>query len=235
MVDKTVLLNRFARLVAGSPSRPLPERLAEACRDILDVEGVSITLEAATPNRVTLAAIDQISTELEELQDVLQQGPCFDAYMTGAPQVTDLGEGADRRWPEFGPAARAAVGPRTVFGLPMQPERQVLGVISVHLKGSLELPVGLETALFMADTVGAALLLDPHQHDPYGHAGPWSSRAQVHQATGMVIAQLQVSATDALAMLRAHAYAHNTAMGDVAAQVIGRELDFATADPEPED
>ena len=33
-------------------------------------------------------------------------------------------------------------------------------------------------------------------------SGPWASRAQVHQATGMVIAQLQIPSDDALALLR---------------------------------
>jgi AmiR/NasT family two-component response regulator len=54
----------------------------------------------------------------------------------------------------------------------------------------------------------------------------WSARAELHQATGMVIAQLNIPADDALALLRAHAYAHDTTLGDVAQQVITRQLDF---------
>ena len=194
---------------------------------MLHVAGVSITIEAATPNRVTLAVTDQISAELEQLQDVLQQGPCWDAYVFGAAQTTGLTESDDARWPQFCPAARSAVGPRTVFGLPMRPQGQVLGVISVHQPArDRELSGGLEAALFLADAIGAALLLDPHQYDPHGRFGPWSSRASVHQATGMVVAQLRVSADDALAILRAHAYADDTTLDEIAAQVIERRLDF---------
>ena len=40
-------------------------------------------------------------------------------------------------------------------------------------------------------------------------SGAWSSRAGIHQATGMVIAQLGISPDDALAVLRAHAYAED--------------------------
>ncbi len=233
VTDRAELLNMLARRVASaSAGLPLAARLAAACRDILEVSGLSITIEAATPNRVTLAVTDQVSAELERLQDVLQQGPCWDAYVTGEPQRTNLSEADDARWPEFCSAARTAVGLRTVFGLPMQLERNVVGVISVHQpEADLVLSGGLEAALFLADAVGAALLLDPQQHDPHGRAGPWSNRAEIHQATGMVIAQLHVSADDALAILRAHAYAHDTALDDIAEQVIDRRLNFEKDQP----
>ena len=197
------------------------------CRDILEVAGVSITIGAATANRVTLAVTDQVSTELEQLQDVLQQGPCWDAELTGAPQMTDLTVADDDRWPQFCPAARSAVGPRRVFGLPMRLQEQTVGVISVHQPTETqELAGGLETALFLADSIAAALLFDPQRDAPGKPAGPWSNRATVHQATGMVLAQLRISADDALAILRAHAYADDTTLEDIAEQVLARRLNF---------
>ena len=54
----------------------------------------------------------------------------------------------------------------------------------------------------------------------------WSSRATVHQATGMVIVQAGVPAVDALAVLRAHAYATDQTLTEVADQVVSRRLDF---------
>jgi AmiR/NasT family two-component response regulator len=48
----------------------------------------------------------------------------------------------------------------------------------------------------------------------------------VHQATGMVIAQMNLPPEDALAILKAHAYALNTTLADVAGRVLRRELDF---------
>ena len=227
MTDRAAMLSRLARLLAtGQPGLPLAHRLAGACATMLEVAGASITIEAATPNRITLAATDQISVELEGLQDVLAQGPCWDAYLTGEAQRTDLSPADDRRWPEFCPAARQAVGPRTIYGLPMSPQQDVLGVLSVHLPGVVQLPGGLEAALFLADAVGAALLLDPQQHDTPDQGGPWSGRSQVNQATGMIIAQLRIPAADALAVLRAHAYAHNTTVDDIATQIVNRDIDF---------
>ncbi|MEU0094833.1 ANTAR domain-containing protein [Kribbella sp. NPDC006257] len=52
----------------------------------------------------------------------------------------------------------------------------------------------------------------------------WSARAEVHQATGMVVAQLHMPANDALAILRAHAY--DTTLAEIAHQVVIRQLDF---------
>ena len=48
----------------------------------------------------------------------------------------------------------------------------------------------------------------------------------VHQATGMISVQLDVSLEEALARLRAHAFAQGTALGEVAAEVVGRQLRF---------
>jgi len=49
-------------------------------------------------------------------------------------------------------------------------------------------------------------------------------RAHVHQATGMVAAQLEVSVTDALAALRAYAFTRGRPLGAVAADVLARRI-----------
>ena len=227
MTNRAALLSRLARLIAPhAGERPLATRLGEACCELLGADGVSITVESATPNRVTLCATDWISLRLEELQDTVSQGPCWDAYLMGTPQTTVLDAVADRRWPEFAPAARAAVGVRTIYGLPMRPHEQVLGTLSIHRGGSGGLRDSMEAALFLADTVGAALLVDPQSLNEANEPGPWAGRAHIHQATGMVIAQLRIPAEDALAILRAHAFAENSTLTRVAQQVINRSLDF---------
>ena len=52
----------------------------------------------------------------------------------------------------------------------------------------------------------------------------------VHQATGMVAAQLEVGVGQALIRLRAYAYAHDQTLTDVARAVISHEL-VLDADP----
>jgi hypothetical protein len=55
-----------------------------------------------------------------------------------------------------------------------------------------------------------------------------SGRAEVHQATGMVLAQLGISATEALARLRGHAFVEQRLLIDVARDVVSRRLWFTT-------
>jgi AmiR/NasT family two-component response regulator len=51
-------------------------------------------------------------------------------------------------------------------------------------------------------------------------------RREVHQATGMLTVQLDVTATEAFLRLRAHSFATGRAIQDVAHDVVARVLDF---------
>ena len=74
--------------------------------------------------------------------------------------------------------------------------------------------------------IAAALVADaPTQHQA-GH-GPWSERAEVHQATGMVVAQLGLPEEDALALIRAHAYSRDQSVGRTAKDIIEHRLTFS--------
>jgi len=48
----------------------------------------------------------------------------------------------------------------------------------------------------------------------------------VHQAAGMVFAQLEITVTEALVRLRAHAFAHERRIADIAADVVARRVRF---------
>jgi AmiR/NasT family two-component response regulator len=50
------------------------------------------------------------------------------------------------------------------------------------------------------------------------------SRAEVSQATGMLVAQLDVEPAEALVRLRAHAYASGRSATDVARDILDRRL-----------
>jgi ANTAR domain/GAF domain len=231
VTDKSALLAQWAREIASSLLvQPLPLRLCLACARLLGADGGAITLAYTGSQRVTLCVTDEVAARLEDLQEVLGQGPGPDAYRSGQAVTAELGSAAAvAQWPMFAAAARAAAGGAALYALPIRPEGPVLGVLTLHQLTPRPLNCETAAALFLADALGAALLQDLDGQDELG-AGPWASRAQVHQATGMVIAQLGVGADDALALLRAHAYAHDTSVDAIAAQVVGRSLDFTTAD-----
>jgi ANTAR domain len=227
-LDKPGLLARLARVVATADGGdPLEVRLCRAFVAILGGEGAAMTLAYTRPERVTLCATDDTSARLEDLQDVLGEGPGVEAYLSGTLTVADL-RLSEQPWPLFAEAARKAAGPVMMYAVPMKPGHEVLGVLTVYQYAAM-VPEQAE-ALFLGDAIGAALLRDPVGHETDVQAGPWSTRAGIHQATGMVTAQLRVSPADALALLRAHAYAHDTTLGDVAEQILQRRLIFSTDD-----
>ncbi|MEV6283877.1 GAF and ANTAR domain-containing protein [Kribbella sp. NPDC051770] len=226
MTDKAALLARLATLTAANAGRDhLALRLGSAYQLILGGDGAAITVANDSVNRTTLCATTPAADRLQDLQDITGEGPCRDAYRTARSTVARLGDGARRTWPEFTRAALQAVGPVTMYSFPMQPGGHTVGVISVYVTDGRSLPESDDTAQFLADTIGAALLQDGPPAELNGD-GPWTSRSRIHNATGMVVAQLRVPPADALAILRAHAYATSRTLAEVAESVIDRTIDF---------
>ncbi|MFI5693884.1 ANTAR domain-containing protein [Kribbella sp. NPDC051586] len=225
-VDRTTLLARLARQIAEyGPDQSLETRLCRAFLAIVGGDGAAITLSYTEPSRVTLCATDDVAARLEDLQEVLGEGPGPTAYETQTAIATDLR--VDRgRWPLFTDAAREVPGVRTVYAVPMRPGQHTIGVLTVHQDVG-DLPDG-GRAQFLADAIGAALMKDPPP--PIGSdldPGPWPTRARIHQATGMVLTQLRISPADAMALMRAHAFSHSITLADVAEQITSRRLRFS--------
>lgn len=193
----------------------------------VDSAAVSVMLRA-TPRETTYSS-DRVASDLEELTLTLGEGPCVDAF-TGSPVlVADLtASDCLARWPVFAPASVQA-GVRAVFALPARVGAIRLGVLGLYRAqpGNLDREQLADT-LVLADTA-CALLLDAAHVDGSRPDGHWPEQAgpqhpEVHQATGMVIVQLGVTAAVALIRLRAHAYAHDRRLRDVAADVVARRL-----------
>jgi hypothetical protein len=230
MTAKSAILAQLVRVVASETSgQPLPVRLCLASSAILGADGGAVTLCYTETARLTVCATDEIAARLEDLQDVLGEGPGPDAYITGRMIRATLGERAARRWPAFAAAAHAELGSVAISAIPIQPGIDVLGVLTLYQYPARPLEKDPTMAQFVADTLGAALLRDGGLQEDLGN-GPWSSQAQVHQAAGMVIAQLGVGPEDALALLRAHAYADGASMAVIARAVVERRLDFSRED-----
>lgn len=232
--ERAAILARLARVVSTvGPDQPLATRLCWASVDIMDVDGAAITVSNVEPEHTTLATTDPIAQRLEDLQELLGEGPGPDAYRSGTIIIATIDEVVRRRWPVFVPAAKAAVGPLQVVAVPMRPAEEPLGVLSLYQHRPRPLAHGPEAVQFLANSIGVALLRDlvgDQLHADTWKAETWSGRARVHQATGMVIAQLGVSAGDALALLRAHAYASETTLDRIATRILDRRLDFSTID-----
>lgn len=105
----------------------------------------------------------------------------------------------------------------------------VLGVLSVHTPSEARLTRQDDEALVVASIIGGALLRDVDDDSSTMLSG-WPARARVHQATGMVIAQLRVSPDDALTLIRAHAYAQGTTVAAVVSDLLDGRLVLGPGD-----
>jgi len=198
----------------------------------LGVDGAAISLMTASNLRETLYASDATVDLLEDLQFSLGEGPCVDAALSGRPVlVADLRDPAQTsRWPIYAAAVvdQAHIG--AVFAVPLQWGTITLGVLDLYRRapGSLSAAQARD-AISAADAAALMLLGVRTAPDPEGDElwdRSWSKRAEIHQATGMVVAQLGVSPTDAFARLRAHAFSEGVQLGDVARDVVARRLRF---------
>lgn len=237
MTDDRIL--RIWTLVAQqAASSPVSvSHVCAAAVDCVGVDGAGVSVIVNATLRETMHSTDAIAANLEELQVTLGQGPCVDTFDQGGPVLAadlTLPEYLSR-WPGFTSAALDS-GARAVFALPLQIGAIRLGALDLYRNrpGGLT-PQQLADALAFAETAGMLLLdaamgMGPDTAELVWQRDPTAHQAQVHQATGMIIAQLGVSAETAFARLRAHAYADNRRLGDVARDVVERRLRF---EPDP--
>ncbi len=209
---------------------PAVDRLCDSCvAHLPSISGAGLAVMTALPARGTRYVSDDTSRRVEDLQFALGEGPCVDAFTSGRPVlVPDL---ADRehalRWPVFAPGAVAA-GARAVFAFPLRIGAIRIGVLDLYR----DRPGGIDDdelgdALVFADAAALLLLAEDHPDvgDWQGQADD-DQRAVVHQATGMVMAQRGGNIGEALARLRAYAFAESRSLRDVSADVVNRRLRF---------
>ncbi len=201
-----------------------------AARD-LPAMGVGISLQPVGGPPLPVAASSEPLSRVEELQFVLGEGPCIDAHALRRPVlVPDLGTAeAAAAWPGYAPAAHDR-GVRAVFAFPMHRGAARLGAMNVYRDraGGLS-PETLSRALTFAEVALQRLLLDAGTGD-HGPADLLDDidghRFEVYQAQGMLMARLGVSAEQALSRLRAHAYAQERGVLDVARDIIARRVEL---------
>lgn len=205
------------------------EHVGAVCGAASGTDAAAVTVVLASSPRETVYTSNQLARDMEDLTTTLGEGPGVDALTDGPAFAAELGGGEGRRsrWPIFAPAAVDG-GVHAAFALPLQVGGIHLGVLDLYRRqpGALE-PDQLADALILADTA-CALLLDATAPRSAGGRPTRAVLADpaVHQATGMVIAQVGVSAAVALVRLRAYAYAHDQRLRDVAASVVAGRLRF---------
>jgi hypothetical protein len=221
------------------PLDPLPEpgvrraeRLCQKAVTILGVDGAGLSMMTTAGHRGTVCATDQIARRIEDLQFTLGEGPCYDAFSGSGPVLWPDVDGATSTtassWPVFaGEVAAAGVG--ALFAFPLMIGAIPLGALDFYRRRPGELTSDQLVAAWDIADAAAGSLLDMRSGtgvDLSEDSAPRgaSYRLEVHQATGMISVQLETALDEALLLLRAHAFAEDVDIDDVARDVVAGRL-----------
>jgi hypothetical protein len=210
--------------------------LCEACVELFDVDAAAISLVFDGANVGTLGHSGGPALEYDELQFTIGEGPCLDSVSNRRPVlVGDLADRRELRWPLYGPAM-LEMSIRGVFAMPVVVAGEYVGALDLFRSEPGHLSDEELAGAMLAGEMAALPMLDlMHGNlvdaatDPNTDA--WAelnalTRAEVSQATGMLVAQLGVEPAEALVRLRAYAYATNRSATEVARDVLDRRLRF---------
>ncbi len=223
----------IAEGVRGMAPAEIPHRLCVVAVKLLPVTGVSVSLRG-NGMPVQMSASDDAASRVAEIQATLGDGPSLYAAEIGAPVLaSDLTTGRDaRRWPVFAQQA-AEAGVQAVYSIPLGNDAVCVGTLDLYGDAPHELTKReLHTAQLVAGVMTLALMSLPHEEDNEGAgeeswlSGLTTDQDEVYQAIGMIMAQLGVGADEALARLRASAFAQGRTALDVAHEVITHRKRF---------
>lgn len=228
------LYGQMTRSVTGASSAlGAADRLCRTCVELLEVDGAAISLVHGAAIRGTFGSSGATSRRLDELQFTFGEGPCLEAVASGkVVLLEDLDDPADARWPAYRAAARQS-DVRAIFALPVEVGANHVGALDLyrHRSGPLgaDALAGARIAAEMAALPLLDLLTAEVDWDSIARGVPFPQiatleRVEVNQATGMIIAALELDPVDALLRLRAHAFAHGQTASEVAYQIVDRRL-----------
>jgi hypothetical protein len=212
----------------GSESHE-PRDFADSLVSVLPISGASVSTVGKPFGSETVSASDDLAAHLDELQFDFNEGPCWDAIASGEPVSEPSLASAPSQWPNFGPAA-AHSGVASIFAFPLKVGALSVGAIDLYSRTPLDLtPADRRRALGMSEVIGRRVLRQALQAtaSEIDEEGGVFSRRIIHQATGMVLAQLDVSAEDATVIIQSHAYGGGRSMKDLARAIIAGEVRFA--------
>jgi hypothetical protein len=225
-------------LVPAAASLPETE-LATPFLTLIPGDGASVATYGHLAGNETISASNSRAGRIDQLQFSLGEGPCWDALHDNRPVLEpDVRNHPTNRWPLFLPAA-ADVGVGALFAVPLRFGPFLLGAVDVYAEKALQVhPEQAEAATVLAGTISRWLLqrVITRHSDRSPHR--FQQRA-IHQAAGVVLAQLGLAPADAYLFIGAHATVRDEDIADSANLILTRQLlitpdgDLITPDTDP--
>jgi GAF domain len=206
-----------------------PERYTRAFLSVFPVAGAAVSTIGRVLGSETIAATDAQAARLDELQFDLGEGPCWDAMRSASPVLASrmraVGEG---RWPAFTESA-VKDGVSSLFAFPLVVGPLRFGAIDLYSTSEVDLSdTQTQQAGTMAEVVSRHVLrraLTSIGLEADDAVSAYSRRL-IHQASGVVLAQIDVSADDARLVIQGHAFGAGRPMMDVAQDILDGRLRF---------
>jgi len=197
--------------------------------DELPITGAAVSVFGTAVPETTVCASDDLAARLDDMQYDLGEGPRWLAVRTRRPVLLPHVRTTEHpAWPVYG-TALLETAVEALFVFPLIVGAIDVGVVELYSlsPGSLD-RVDQARAASLADRVAWTLLdrilsLDDELRQGNPDLSPLSRR-EIHQATGMVLVQLGITPTEALMRLRAHAFAHDVSVRQVAHEVVAKTL-----------
>ncbi|RUQ98295.1 GAF and ANTAR domain-containing protein [Labedella endophytica] len=224
---------RFTAALAAL-SRPSggSESLTEPILGIIPVTGASVSTIGELLGMESVEASDAIIRRIDELQFDMSEGPCWDAVERGEPILEpDFRHRPRGMWPRFSEGVRVHdVG--ALFAVPVSLGTLRVGAIDLYHRDPIELDdEAIRRLLIFGGVIGRRVLRRALESTPDAadevSGGGRHSRYRIHQAAGFVIAQLGVTADDALLLLQARAFSTGSSMEEIAEQILEKRLTFS--------
>ncbi|MEU8372200.1 GAF and ANTAR domain-containing protein [Micromonospora sp. NPDC048894] len=199
--------------------------LTDRAAGLVGAAAVGLVL-AGRDGRLEFMAGSNENVKLVELfQLQTHEGPCQEAFRTGAPVINvDLDEASDR-WPRFAPRATAA-GFQSVHAFPLRLRTQVIGALNVFgdVKGGDFAGTDVPVMQALADVAAIGLLQE--RAIRRGELlteqlqGALNSRIVIEQAKGAVAQATGLDVDEAFAAIRGYARRHHRKLTEVAHGVL---------------
>jgi len=223
----------------GGDTGSLPERMAEAARELQDhqddpqatfrhavelacanVEGcdaAGLSFVRQDRHVETVAATDEMVVVADRLQYEISEGPCLDSIwesrIVHSRHIAD-----DKRWPVWGPRVVAETAARSILAFRLFTHGDTLGALNLYscssdgFHDSAE-EEGLALAAHIATAVAASQQI--HQL-----VKGLDTRTYIGQATGILMERFDLDGDAAFKVLARYSSTHNVKLRDVAAELI---------------
>lgn len=214
----------YSLLDAVTVAEVLEQVVSTTAQLVTGADVVAVTLRDKDGRFNTPVTTDPVAARLDQLQDRLREGPCWEAAKEPGPAVatsTDLA--TEARWRRFGPAA-AAEGVCSVACTALLPARESTappGALSVYSRR----PGGLEQAdqhVMLLLATHASLAVARSQAVEIGELRAahlrtaLNSRDVIGQAKGILMARQNIDAAAAFDILRRTSQGLNTKLVELA-------------------